>query len=383
MANRTLTNLIPSIHGAVDVVSREQVGFIPSVTIDPDASRAAIGQTVYSPVTQAKEAYNVTPAVTSPDSGDSDVGNAGVAITKSRAVPIRFNGEQSRALGANLQTVMRDEIAQAMRTLTNEIETDLGGLYKYASRAYGTAGTTPFGDTKLADAFNAQKILDDNGAPQTGRSLVIDTSAAVNLGSLTQLTNVNEAGGADLLRRGTLTDLAGFMLKKSAKVAYHSRGTATATYDTDLAESLAVGADTIHLDTGTGSILTGDLAVFAGDTNKYLVTTGHATGGADIDIVIAQPGLRATLADGVDMAITANYRGNLAFSQDAIKLAARLPALPEGGDNADDRYTVQDPVSGLVFEVAIYRQYRQVLYEVSIAWGVAAVKPEHMAVVLG
>lgn len=384
MADRTLTNLIESIHGAVDVVSAELLGFIPAVTIDSDISRAAKGQTVYSPVTAAKTAYDITPAVNSPDLGDSAVGNVGVTISKSRGAPIRFNGEQTAALGSrNYQTIMKDEIAQAMRTLVNEIEGDLAGLYKYASRAYGTAATAPFGSTpKLSDAQGVKDILDVNGAPQMGRSLIISGAAEANLALLTNLTQVADAGTADFLRRGIVGDLFGFGIRKSAQVAQHTRGTATANYDTDLAASLAVGATTIHLDTGTGTILTGDIADF-GDGPKYIVKTGDATGGDDIDIVIQNPGLTISLADGVSMAITKNYRANLAFSSNAIKLAMRLPMMPEGGDSADDMYVVTDPVSGLVFQVCLYRQYKQVLYEVSAAWGVAAVKPEHMAILLG
>jgi hypothetical protein len=57
--------------------------------------------------------------------------------------------------------------------------------------------------------------------------------------------------------------------------------------------------------------------------------------------------------------------------------------MPEGGDEADDVTTITDPVSGLTFQVAVYRQYRRVKYEIGLAWGVAAPNGKHGGVLLG
>ncbi|MFT0668635.1 P22 coat - protein 5 family protein, partial [Enterobacter hormaechei subsp. xiangfangensis] len=40
-------------------------------------------------------------------------------------------------------------------------------------------------------------------------------------------------------------------------------------------------------------------------------------------------------------------------------------------------------VSGITFQIALYRQYRQVRYEVGVAWGVASVQPEHSTIIMG
>lgn len=384
MAN-TLTGLTVTIFNALDVVSRELTGFIPAVSSDMTYNRAAKGQTVTSPVAPAATASDITPGVTPPNDGDQVIGSTSMTITKARRVPVRWNGEEKLALdnnGASYNTILRDQFAQAMRTLANEVEADVAGLAVGASRAVGVAGTTPFA-TNLKDSALALKDLQDNGAPKGDLQLVIDTTAGANMRTLTQLTKANEANDDSLLRRGVLLDVHGFAIRESAQVVTPASGTGASA--TTNAAGYAVGATAITLaSAGTGTIVAGDVITFAGDTNQYVVVAGDTDVSNGGTITLAKPGLRKAIqAAATAITVTPTSTRNLAFARSAIALATRIPALPEGGDSADDRMIVTDPVSGLSFEIAIYRQYRQVQYEVSLAWGCAMVKPEHSVILLG
>lgn len=384
MAN-TLTGLTVTIFNALDVVSRELTGFIPAVSSDMTYNRAAKGQTVTSPVAPAATATDINPGVTPPNDGDQNIGKVDMTITKARRVPVRWNGEEKLALdnnGASYNTILRDQFAQAMRTLANEVEADVAGLAIGASRAVGTAGTTPFA-TNLKDSALALKALQDNGAPKGDLQLVIDTTAGANMRTLGQLTKANEANDDSLLRRGVLLDVHGFAIRESAQVVTPASGTGASA--TTNAAGYAVGATAITLaSAGTGTIVAGDVITFAGDTNQYVVVAGDADVSNGGTITLAKPGLRKAIPTAATaITVTPTSTRNLAFARSAIALATRIPALPEGGDSADDRMIVTDPVSGLSFEIAIYRQYRQVQYEVSLAWGCAMVKPEHSIILLG
>ena len=221
-----------------------------------------------------------------------------------------------------------------------------------------------------------RKILADNGAPMSDMQLVIDTTAGAKVRSLAQLTKANEAGTTELRAQGTLLEIHGFQLRESAGVGQHTPGTG-ASYVTNGA--LAVGATSIAVQTGTGTILAGDVISFAGDTNKYVVQTA-LSGGV---VVIAAPGLRKAVATGTAVTVVSAFTANFAFSRSAIVLATRAPALPEEGDMAADRMLITDPRTGLTFEVAMYLQYRRVRYEVSLAYGWANIKPQHTALLLG
>jgi len=380
--SNTLSGLLPIMYNAMNVVSREQVGIIQAVSRDATAEMAAINATVRSPVVGAMAAADITAANIAASGTDQTIDYVDMSITKQRKVSFNLTGEESRGLGdKNKSVIAEGRFAQAMRTLTNEIEADLAALYVGASRAYGTAGTTPFGTgDDLTDLSEAMRILDDNGAPKSDRHAVLGSAAVAKLiGKQPAFFKINEAGDDTARRFGAMEQTFGASMHASGAIATHTPGTA-ANYLID--GNVAAGVATVHLDTGTGTHVAGDLISFAGDASKYVITTG-AAGDGDKDVVLGAPGLVAAGADGVAASGTAAYVANMVMSRDAIQLAARVPALPDGGDQADDRTYVADPVSGLVYEISVYRQYRQVTYEVAMCWGVKLIKPAHLGLLIG
>ena len=305
MAN-VLTNLAADIYKAADVVGRELVGFIPASTINANGSeRVAKGDVVRASFTRAATAVDVTEAMTIPEGTDQTVDNKTLSITNARAVQIPYTGEDVRHLnnGIGFETVYGDQIKQAMRTLCNEMEADLGEAAGTATPAgtVGTGGTTPFA-SNFDIIAELRADLVDNGMPTNDGqvSLIIDTVAGAKLRNLAQLQSANQAGGTDLLRQGVLLDLQGMALRESANV-YSAAGT---TY-------------------------------------------------------------------------------NIAMHRNAMEIAVRAPAVPEGGDSADDAMTIVDEHSGLVFEVRVYKGYRKSMIEVAASWGVKAWKPDFIGHLLG
>ena len=379
MAN-TLTGLIPDIYEALDQVSRELTGYIPAVSRDSGIERAAVGQNVRVPVTTEVTAQDTIPSANAPNTGDTNVDHVDAQITKSRHVPVRWNGEETKGLSnaGTFSTIQADRFYQAMRTLVNEIESDVHvEAYKNASRAFGTGGATPFGTAAdLSDFAGVLRILEENGAPRTDLQLVLGHAAIGNLrGKQSGLFKVNEAGSADMLRNGMTDRVMNMAIRHSHASGLHVNGTGA-----NYLVNGAVGAKstTLAVDGGAGTIQAGDIVTFAGDGNKYV-----SGGLAGTSLALNKSGLLIPAADNTAITRGNAYTANVAFARSAIALATRAPALPEGGDSADDVIQVVDPLTGLAFEIAVYRQFMQVVYHVRLAWGVKAIKQDHIALLLG
>jgi hypothetical protein len=384
MGALTLTNLIPTIYNAMNTVSREQTGFIRAVGRDSQAERAALNETVMSPVVGAMAAENINVGAYPADTPAQTISNVSMTISKARSVPFGITGEENLGLNnaGTLGNVNQQRIEQAIRTLTNEVEADLAALHTSASRAYGTATGTPFGTAAdLTDFASARQILEENGAPLSDLHMVLgSTSVARIRGKQSGLFKVNEAGSDELLRTGSLGVVQDFSLHYSPAVKTAvAVGAVSATVD---ATGYAVGATTLTLSAAACTLVVGDIITFAGDANQYVIAGGTLANAGTL--IIAEPGLKVAMSAATKaITVIAATTRNMFFHRGALQLATRAPAMPDGGDSADDVMMITDPVSGIAFEFCLYRQKRQLRYEVNLAWGVAAPQPRHLGLLIG
>ena len=381
----TLTALAPTLFSAAQVVSGEPAGVLDAINTTWDDKGVAKGDSVivpYAPVQATDDfaASNVLPA------GDTNVA-AGVTvqITKSKKTkPMVLTGEQIRSLenGGNYQEWVRQWAEQSMRSLRNLAEADAAEYIKQgASRAVGSAGTTPFA-TDLDLIVDVKRILRDNGAPFADPQLVIDSAAAANLQKLGIYQQAYAAGSDEERRSGLYKPQFGFQLRDSAGIVQHVKGTLTSTTsDTGTASpigTLAINCDTNTSDTNT--VKAGDIITWAGDANKYVIGTAIASAADEMDIVLNRPGLRASLADGVLGTLGASYTPSLAFERSAVVGIMRPPLMPANPSIKTMLVSDRFGHSYLMVEIA---QYGQIVWEMHLAYGFKVVQPEHVALILG
>lgn len=378
----TLTDLAADIYTAADTVGRELTGFIPSVTQNAETTRAAKGDTVRAAFTQAATIQDIGEAMQVPEGDDVTVDNKVLTMTKARAVQIPMTGENVVSLnnGAGYDTVYGDLIAQAMRAITNEMEADIYAELKgNAGVALGANNTDLFG-SDFGVIADLRAALVNAGCPDDDLSLVLGTSAGASLRKLTTLTDASASGTTQLREQGILLPMYNFNVRESGGVSLHTGGTLSAA----VAAGEAVGSKAIGYDGGgTSTHAAGDVVTIQNDASgyKYVVNAGSTgSGTATGNIVLGGTGLLDSAIDGdTIVAETGTFTHNFGFHRRGVELAMRAPALPQGGDAADDAVQIQDARSGLVFEVRTYKGYRKAMIEVAAVWGVKAWKTDFIA----
>jgi len=358
MANKYTDTITEVLYGTMESLQAEPVGILQSVQRNvSDVTKASFGKEIESLVTgdvTINSASSFTPQMGDIDGPEDSDGNDTFKLTNHIFFDVSILPEQQRHANNTIgwKTQLNRRLLKGLRAGRNTIEGHLAAaMYQSASRAIGTAGTTPFASN--ADLIeDGMKIMVDSGINryQGDISACLNSAAGTKMRKLTGLQKVNEAGTADLLRRGSLGSLFGCDIRESSQIASHTKGDADG-YLVDLAEDYAVGSKTIHVDTGTGAILAGDVVKFGSDTTEYVVVTGFA-GDGDGDIVLGGDGLVNAVADGAAVTISDSFTANLMYTSSAAEFASRTPDL--GQDKAIFRSDIKDDLADLNWCYSIY-----------------------------
>jgi len=377
MANTIDADLYPHLYSAVYKVARNTPGFIGAVNANFEGEAVSVDKMgksmtyVKVPIAGKGSADDYTPAQTTTVGGNTTDTEVDVQITKSRMVPWHVADAEFESMGLgsdNAKTLFLQKAQNAMQDLMIELEGELAtDIPKWASRARGTAGVTPFA-SDLSPLAACKRELDDNGAPDINRSFVMSSGAQENFLNLGIVQQADKAGSASQLRTGVMLQHLGFDCRVSTQLDAVTKGTATG-YDAAGGES--VGETTIAVDgSNSGTLLAGDVVTFAGDTNKYILAdaTQSASGAADGNIVINEPGLKATLADTIEGTTGADFTPNIAIQRDAYVVAVRPPIIKVNG-YIKSVTPLADPISGLTFTLVEIPGDGLTTYRVHLAWG--------------
>lgn len=336
MAN-VLAALSAILFSTARIIPSEMTGYLGAISTDFDDKGVALGGTVkVQSVPKLSVGATPTPSMAFAAGADRTPTTIDLILNQTAQVSWNLTAEEERRLltSENAQETLRQTVEQGWRSLRNQIEAYLGTVAKNsASRAVGTAGTTPFG-SNTNDLVDLQTLLKANGAGDQ-RALIMNLAASAAMQKLSNLQKISEAGDGQLLRNGVLGRLHGFDLRESAGVAAHTKGTGSGYLVNSAA--LVAGSTTIPVDTGTGTILAGDVLAIAGDANKYVVKTA-LTGG---NVVIQEPGLLGAVADNAAITVENNYTGNVGIDRNAMKAVIR-PALQPDGAIAEQRVISDD-----------------------------------------
>ena len=163
--SNTMTALAPILWSVAQKIPRELTGVLGAVTLDFDDKGVALNDTVKVPIIAQGSSSTYTPAMTTTAGSDNTPTTASIVINNSNQYTWNVTGEQERSLlngGDNAKEFMRQNMEQGVRTLVNAIESRAYVVAcTNASRAIGTAGTTPFASAITVGSQTLQIMLDN------------------------------------------------------------------------------------------------------------------------------------------------------------------------------------------------------------------------------
>lgn len=364
----SLESLYPTIQVAFAEALKGHAGFVGHVATDGNlAERVAKGQKVLWMAATAGQAGDAVPGANGPRTQAMDVNDNYMEIEKVRNVPITITGDHYKGMAGNIYPLIKGAITDAVRKLVDEADDLL------AKKVLEGASRQAYLDFSQISAFpEITKVYGSNKIqPADKAEVVLNSDALLALQSTEHYNNASKYGTDELIRKGRLADIHGYKIgSKPVLPALDITPVSGYTLDGDH----AAGATQLNVLGGTGEIKAGAfISIILGETEQIHagVVKTSLTGSGILEL--NAPGLEADVPGGKSLNILSNPVKGVAYMPDFVRFIVRPPAVPDGGDSAIESQLFKDPVSGLVIEVARYKQYLQETLDVRIAYGAKVV----------
>lgn len=377
MAN-SFSTILPVIFAQALQTLREAAWMPRLVNTDFSDVAAGLGDTVNVTVPTAATVSDVTPGPTPVTPADSTTVKVGINLNRWRKAGYfltdKERGEIFSGSIPSLQT-------EAIRALANDVNVFIFSKYTKVFGFTGTAGTTPFGGTNLADAAAVRKLLFKQVAPAEDRRLVLDPDAEEK--ALVLLANATLTGENQTLVTGAIGRRLGFDWFSDQKVPTHTAGTQAGAVTVNGAQAIGVGttdgkrSGTLSVATAVGASVAwkaGDIITVAGDLQTYAVQADLTVAASSTGSATIRPALQKATAGAEAITLKAGHVVNLGFHKNAFAFAARRMAS-EAADPTKI-LSIADPVSQLVLRAELIRQNKQDYVEFDLLYGAECVREE-------
>jgi hypothetical protein len=349
--------LVTDAYRAATILGGEIYGYLLAGTLNAGSQQYAAGQKIKSytvPRAAAPTVGTFTPSMAIPSGADeADFGEAReFSLTKFIKQDFSIKGEVQKQVASGpygFVTPQGQVMLELMRSMMRHLNNySAEVLSKEASRAVGVTSGSAFATSAdvLADART--ELVRNGFSPSNGSSSAILSLGAYNAASkLPGLINASASGSNSTLRQGVVGQLYNLDIRESHGTYAHTKGTGV-NYVLDGAH--AVGATSINVKTGTGTVLAGDVITIGG--HKYVNNIALSGG----KLTIAAPGLLSAQADGATVTINDSHEANIVTDRAAFEIAMRPPAQVSMGDmemtNITRRQIITHPGTGISFELA-------------------------------
>lgn len=347
------------------MVLRNQCPMLNSMVVKMESVPGAVSSTVDIPYVKPGVVGDVSPAAVPPNGSDSDTGSIQLVVDQWKKSDFFVTDKEFAELN---EDYFRLRTEQACSDLADYVNASVWANYRQIYNAVGTPGTNPFA-SGIDVIGDANKVLSDNKTPNSGRSGILSTAAYYKATTNNIFAQAYSSNDPAVMRESVLGRKFGVDWYYDQQAPTHTAGTGTGYLVNGAATA---GSSSVTVDTGSGTLVAGDLITFAGHTQQYTVVSFAA------GVITFAPELKVAVADNAAVTRVASHTVNLIFHRDCMAFATRPLDEANSYHEKLGKITsqIRDEQSGLSLRLVISSQYNRTNWEYQILYGTKIIRPE-------